>query len=446
MSDETLPPIKGNNFNTYQLVQKYGAVRAKEIIERDYYLDNETGHIWILHELLGSAEKQVEAHIKKTLKNSEDIHLPEEYRLQQKERYHRLTTEPAFREILLQQCRSHHKGLVNEPSRKAFVRERNGDVLYVRGVVTSVFIAHERYGDRWDYVAHFLKTGEAKPWPNHATIERITTFDGRRYRVGSFVTVEEANDAEQKFLFLKSIGAEPTPPIPDEPVPEAPAPVVRRKIKGLSDATTGKQERPFQAVVRFEGRQYNLGRYATKDEAESVKKQFLAIKQGLAPNTGEFDHLKGSELKGFPATLVYEGKQYYLGRFATKTDVEIMRQRFRDMKSKKIADTGEFDHIHGTDLKPYQCVVLYQGKQYNLGRFATKDEVAVARRDFKLMKESGAHHPVYSEIEGKPLKPFVATVTYEGKQYQLGRFNHEEEAEAAKKEFLTRKSVGLLDV
>lgn len=112
-------------------------------------------------------------------------------------------------------------------------------------------------------------------------------------------------------------------------------------------------------------------------------------------------HDRQPSVKMLQCVVTHDNRQYSLGSFATPEEVTAKREEFEFLVSIGLHDmlltnpigrerkvkSGGFGA--GSLLKPYQCVVVYGGRQYHLGRFNTREEVRKAREDFRTKKSIG---------------------------------------------------------
>lgn len=107
--------------------------------------------------------------------------------------------------------------------------------------------------------------------------------------------------------------------------------------------------------------------------------------------------------KLFQALVLVNGRQKNLGMFATREEVTKARDDYRDMHGLPKRKPGRPLIEKVNTMKPYQAVVLYGGRQYNLGRFDTREQVKQAREAFRKAREVGM-------VAAAPDKPAVVAV------------------------------------
>lgn len=128
----------------------------------------------------------------------------------------------------------------------------------------------------------------------------------------------------------------------------------------------------------------------------------LAHLDGDQDNT-VFSNLKPSEKgasvkivkKKFPCRITVGDQLHYLGTFSSAEERDEARDRYCIEKGITKLKPGRpagstMKPEDRKPVKPYQAVVLYEGRQYNLGRFDTRDEVKAARDAFRQKRAMGA--------------------------------------------------------
>lgn len=127
-------------------------------------------------------------------------------------------------------------------------------------------------------------------------------------------------------------------------------------------------------------------------------------------NLKPFDKGAGVKIvvKKYPCRITVGDKIHYIGTFPSKEARDRARDRYCTEngipKLKQGRPTGSTKRDEDRKpVKPYQAVVLYGGRQYNLGRFDTREQVKQAREAFRKAREVGM-------VAAAPDKPAVVAV------------------------------------
>lgn len=106
------------------------------------------------------------------------------------------------------------------------------------------------------------------------------------------------------------------------------------RFSNLSVSTNESASKPFQAIVMVNGRQKNLGMFATREEVAKARDEYRE-KHGIPkrkPGRPVSEHV--NTMKPYQAVVLHEGRQHHLGRFDTPDEVRKAREAFRERHSK----------------------------------------------------------------------------------------------------------------
>ena len=206
--------------NLHDLVKRKGKAGAREIIEREYYCKPQTNKLYTIERDAGTAQDRFDGYVTCVLAKSNDPLLTTHARESNKDLYKRLTTDVTYRTIKLQQFEKSILDVYQQPAVSNKLVRRNGRDLLLKGAVryakNSVAYPDDHFSDDASVIVRFLNTGEViDSWFERLIphIRRITEFQEKQYLVGIFYTIRSADEAEERFIFLKSIGVESTEPL-----------------------------------------------------------------------------------------------------------------------------------------------------------------------------------------------------------------------------------------
>jgi len=102
-------------------------------------------------------------------------------------------------------------------------------------------------------------------------------------------------------------------------------------------------------------------------------------------------YVKGSSvtMKKYPCRITVGDEVHYIGTFDSAEERDQAKARYCLEKGVPIPKPGRpagsttRQPAQGSLMKPYQAVVLMNGRQYHLGRYDTRDEVRKAREAFR---------------------------------------------------------------
>ena len=128
--------------------------------------------------------------------------------------------------------------------------------------------------------------------------------------------------------------------------------------------------------------------------------------------------------KQFQALITVNGRQKSLGMFATREEVVKARDEYRDKHGIVKRKPGRPASENVSTMKPYQAVVLHEGRQYHLGRFDTPEEVRKAREAFRERHSKGKGAATFEKpaavaqeipawMTAAPVTPVVPTTSQE---------------------------------
>ena len=272
---------------------------------------------------------------------------------------------------------------------------------------------------------------EYKARPYAASVER----NGKKTHLGSFATAEEAAQHVARTPVLQAAAALPPPMTASEALAQA-------KAEGLTLARSDNQSgfrnvtvqpecksRPYHAVVWRDGKEINLGYFATAEEsalhvARTPEAQAAAAlpppmtadealaqaeAEGLtlarSDNQTGFRHVSvhpEQKARPYMASVTRDGKRIYLGYFATAEEAAL-----------HFARTPEAQAAAALPLPMTADEALAQ---------AEAEGLTLARSD----NQTGFRHvSVHPEQKARP---YMASVTRDGKRIYLGYFATAEEA------------------
>ncbi len=121
-----------------------------------------------------------------------------------------------------------------------------------------------------------------------------------------------------------------------------------------------------------------------------------------------------SASKPFQALVMVNGRQKNLGMFATREEVAKARDEYREKHGIPKRKPGRPASEHVNTMKPYQAVVLHEGRQHHLGRFDTPEEVRKAREAFRERHGKGKGGATFEKpAAAAPLTPQQPTTSQE---------------------------------
>ena len=238
-----------------------------------------------------------------------------------------------------------------------------------------------------------------------------------------------------------------------------------KKFKNKSIYRNPANKNKWFSSIWYNNKQYYLGSFKTKTEAEKI--YGLAVKN-LGDGFLEWYENIHIEIvtknkaghKGvyynhnyWRAEIGYQKKQHYLGTFKDKQDAidirEIAEQKIEDgiflewyndykLHNNSSKSPKGICFVKNTDK--WMAYIVYNKKQYTLGRFETMDEAIRMRQLadqkmndgnflewFNALKEEKASNGIYYNPVQK--NKWFSTIRFNKKQYHLGSFKTKDEAE-----------------
>lgn len=244
-----------------------------------------------------------------------------------------------------------------------------------------------------------------------------------------------------------------------------------------------KSTNKWTATISYNKKQYHLGYFSEKQDAIDIRKiAEQKIKDGdFLKWYNDYKSQKNSSKspKGFcfvkntnkwKAYIAYNKKQYILGHFETMDDAIRMRQLaeqkigdgaflewYNDYKSQKNSSKSLKGICFVKNTDKWKAYIVYNKKQYTLGRFETMDEAIEIRKEAELHKDNNDFLEWYNDYKTrknsktskkigvfwvKHEQAWKAEISYHNKVYYLGKFETEEDAIKIRIQAETQKENG----
>jgi serine protease inhibitor ecotin len=277
--------------------------------------------------------------------------------------------------------------------------------------------------------------------------EALITYGGTQQYLGSFDTKEQAGIAYDQVAIDKSTEEVSYrlnyPKTSDHESEEEEAPPKKKRKRSTPNQTTGligvsNDGKTYIAVIVIDGTQYNLGTFATKDEAgmaydrfvadKSTEEIFFALNSKKQLANKKKVHGKPNKKSGLIGVVSvgkkynvmcwYGGKQTYLGRFDTKEQAGIAYDQFVVDKSTETISYA-LNYPNMSDLEREEALTRIKGSPRQRGSpNQTTGLIGVSKKGEK----------------------YVTRIAYGGKQHHLGRFDTREHAGMAYDRFVVDKN------
>jgi serine protease inhibitor ecotin len=277
--------------------------------------------------------------------------------------------------------------------------------------------------------------------------EALITYGGTQQYLGSFDTKEQAGIAYDQVAIDKSTEEVSYrlnyPKTSDHESEEEEAPPKKKRKRSTPNQTTGligvsNDGKTYIAVIVIDGTQYNLGTFATKDEAgmaydrfvadKSTEEIFFALNSKKQLANKKKVHGKPNKKSGLIGVVSvgkkynvmcwYGGKQTYLGRFDTKEQAGIAYDQFVVDKSTETISYA-LNYPNMSDLEREEALTRIKGTPRKRGSpNQTTGLIGVSKKGEK----------------------YVTRIAYGGKQHHLGRFDTREHAGMAYDRFVVDKN------